>query len=42
LKFQALESSIDINGAFCLIEKKKEERGGGEGKASREAELGAQ
>jgi hypothetical protein len=41
LKFQALESSIDINGAFCLIEKKKEERGG-EGKASREAELGAQ
>jgi hypothetical protein len=27
LKFQALESSIDINGAFCLIEKKKEERG---------------
>jgi hypothetical protein len=28
LKFQALESLIDINGAFCLIEKKKKEREG--------------
>jgi hypothetical protein len=26
LKFQAPESLIGINGAFCLIEKKKKER----------------
>jgi hypothetical protein len=27
LKLQALESSIDINGAFYLVEKKKEREG---------------
>jgi hypothetical protein len=26
LKFQAPESLIGVNGAFCLIEKKKKER----------------
>jgi hypothetical protein len=26
LKLQALESSISISGAFCLVEKKKKER----------------
>jgi hypothetical protein len=30
LKFQALESLINVNGAFCLVEKKKEERERGE------------
>jgi hypothetical protein len=28
LKFQALESLIGVNGAFCLDEKKKKEREG--------------
>jgi hypothetical protein len=28
LKFQALDSSINANGAFGLVEKKKEEREG--------------
>jgi hypothetical protein len=27
LKFQALENLIGVNGAFCLVEKKKKERG---------------
>jgi hypothetical protein len=28
LKFQAPESLIGVNGAFCLVEKKKKEREG--------------
>jgi hypothetical protein len=28
LKFQAPESLIDVNGAFCLFEKKRKEREG--------------
>jgi hypothetical protein len=28
LKFQASESLIGVNGTFCLVEKKKEEREG--------------
>jgi hypothetical protein len=33
LKFQAPESLISVNGAFCLVEKKKKREGGEKEKA---------